>query len=250
MSPSPLAARCAFDSDRVLLCVSHRVYSKNNVRRIRGLITAGVPATSHDYDLRTALHLACSEGHLEAARLLLEQGADPNAKDRFGSTPLDDAIRGDYTDVVAALREYGATPGGLQRLQAQLIEACAKGEVATVQKLLHKDLEGKLVPHSAGISPNWYENTKKKRKKKNSQLRKKAASTLQRCPRCAPTPRHGALCTPPGTDRSNRHRCMTSTKLKCLFCIAFFYAAATTISALPCTSLLLRVIAISFVSFL
>jgi len=36
-----------------------------------------------DYDKRTPLHLACSEGHMDIALLLLSHGADLDAVDRF-----------------------------------------------------------------------------------------------------------------------------------------------------------------------
>ena len=47
-----------------------------------------------DYDLRTALHLAASEGNLDAVAFLVDEaGADPSPIDRWGGTPLDDARR-------------------------------------------------------------------------------------------------------------------------------------------------------------
>jgi len=130
--------------------------SKNNVKRIRGLLNAGVPPGAFDYDGRTALHLACSEGHLEAVQLLIDEGADPNAKDRFGSTPLDDAMHGGHHEVVSYLQSKKARHGGLDKLQAKLIEACAKGDLAAAQKLLTKDIHGNLVPGSAAITPNCH----------------------------------------------------------------------------------------------
>ncbi len=39
--------------------------------------------SSADYDGRTALHLACAEGHLSVVRLLLERGVSHKVKDRF-----------------------------------------------------------------------------------------------------------------------------------------------------------------------
>lgn len=48
-----------------------------------------------DYDARTALHLACSEGHFSIVQYFIENGyfKDILVKDRWGNTPLDDAIR-------------------------------------------------------------------------------------------------------------------------------------------------------------
>ena len=42
-----------------------------------------------DYDKRTALHVAASEGHIEIVRTLLKEGADVNFADRYNTTPLD-----------------------------------------------------------------------------------------------------------------------------------------------------------------
>lgn len=59
-----------------------------------------------DYDARTALHLASSEGHYETVKWLLLQGVHHTPTDRFGNTPLDDAKRGDYTQVITLLKAH------------------------------------------------------------------------------------------------------------------------------------------------
>lgn len=41
-----------------------------------------------DYDKRTALHLASSQGHLNIVEFLLDKGADVNCVDRMGFSPL------------------------------------------------------------------------------------------------------------------------------------------------------------------
>ena len=48
-----------------------------------------------DYDGRTALHLAASEGHRDILEYIIQQGVkNVNPTDRWGNTPLDDAKRG------------------------------------------------------------------------------------------------------------------------------------------------------------
>ena len=47
-----------------------------------------------DYDARTPLHLAASEGRLNVAKVLvMEFGANPSPEDRWGGTPLQDVLR-------------------------------------------------------------------------------------------------------------------------------------------------------------
>jgi ankyrin repeat protein len=50
--------------------------------------------------------LACSNGHLAVARLLLEMGAEINAKDKEGTTPLDLAEK--HKAIVQLLVGHGA----------------------------------------------------------------------------------------------------------------------------------------------
>ena len=58
-----------------------------------------------DYDGRTGLHLAASEGHLEAVKLLVQIGVHLNPKDRWGGTPLDDARRENHKSVASFLEQ-------------------------------------------------------------------------------------------------------------------------------------------------
>merc|ERR1712232_866785 len=58
-----------------------------------------------DYDHRTALHLACCNGHFTTTKWLIQHGADPNRKDRFGNKAIDDAIRYGHEEIVQYLEQ-------------------------------------------------------------------------------------------------------------------------------------------------
>lgn len=66
---------------------------------------------SSDYDGRTSLHLAASEGQLESVRLLLARGANPDPVDRWGNRPADHAARSGSTDIVAVLDAASSKSG-------------------------------------------------------------------------------------------------------------------------------------------
>ncbi len=74
---------------------------------LQRLEARGVDLNAGDYDRRTALHLAASEGQLNAVRYLLERGVAPAPVDRWGGTPLDDAIREHHHEVAEVLRAAG-----------------------------------------------------------------------------------------------------------------------------------------------
>lgn len=105
------------------------------------------------------MHLACSEGHLDAAKLLVEEGADVNSKDRFGSTPLDDAMRGEHNEVAAYLKSNKGVNGGLEKVQAKLIERQKKNKQLTAHtlegthtKVCHSVSTPKFLPRFLSLS--------------------------------------------------------------------------------------------------
>uniref|UniRef100_UPI003F6A19E4 glutaminase n=1 Tax=Winogradskyella sp. TaxID=1883156 RepID=UPI003F6A19E4 len=59
----------------------------NNIDLIKECLSKGCNINFQDYDKRTALHIACEEGHTEIINYLLELGADKSIKDRWDEIP-------------------------------------------------------------------------------------------------------------------------------------------------------------------
>lgn len=59
---------------------------------------------------QTPLHLACENGDVGCAEVLLEFGAALEAHDQEGRTPLHLAVQRNYDDLIPALLAHGADP--------------------------------------------------------------------------------------------------------------------------------------------
>lgn len=74
--------------------------STGDEKTIYRLFLSGVDMKISDYDGRTALHLAASQGHLNVVETLLDiAGVQISAKDRWDHTPLDNAKEFDHKEV-------------------------------------------------------------------------------------------------------------------------------------------------------
>lgn len=88
-----------------------------------------------DYDQRTALHIASSEGHIVICQYLIDHGAHINRSDRWGNSPLDDAHRHRHTDVYKYLRLKGAVFGSPSQAN-NFITAASEGDIDEIRALL------------------------------------------------------------------------------------------------------------------
>ena len=68
-----------------ILCAA--VY-KGNIRTLEEMKAYGADMAVEDYDMRTPLHVAASEGKLDMVEYLLKNGASVHVRDRNNDSPL------------------------------------------------------------------------------------------------------------------------------------------------------------------
>jgi glutaminase len=81
--------------------------SVGDLDELQRLYAAGVDLNEGEYDKRTGIHLAASEGHYEAVKFFIDKRVDINPKDRWGGTPLADAKREGHKKVQELLKKHG-----------------------------------------------------------------------------------------------------------------------------------------------
>ena len=72
------------------------------------LIFQGAVFNIADYDGRTPLHVAASEGHVNVVEYLLDCGAHVHVRDRHGFTALDEAVTFGHHEIIDLLIQTGA----------------------------------------------------------------------------------------------------------------------------------------------
>lgn len=106
--------------------------SSGDVSALAQQKASGIDIFAADYDNRTALHLAASEGHLAAVKFLVESAPDDKksavvtAADRWGGTALDDAVHNGFTECAAVLKAAGATKAEVHHAAGKISTSSVK----------------------------------------------------------------------------------------------------------------------------
>jgi uncharacterized protein len=101
---------------------------------LRRLLSDPAAVHSFAYDGWTPLHLAAFFGQVEAARVLLEAGADVNAvsNNSLTNTPLHAATAGKHTNVALLLLDRGADTGSLDAGNYTPLQIATQNQLETV----------------------------------------------------------------------------------------------------------------------
>ncbi|TNV87908.1 hypothetical protein FGO68_gene2105 [Halteria grandinella] len=108
-----------------------------DVAMINNLRYLGWQVNGQDYDGRTALGIAASEGKLEAVKYLIQKGANLNLRDTRGNDPLDDAKREGRIEVV----DYLVNEALVRNYCSEFEDGLLKKGMSQVIGVFHKKFE-------------------------------------------------------------------------------------------------------------
>ncbi|KAK3280280.1 hypothetical protein CYMTET_11874 [Cymbomonas tetramitiformis] len=127
--------------------------AKGELETLVELCKNGADPNCGDYDKRTCLHLACSNGHNSCVDFLLRiPDIDINALDNFGGTPMDDALRHQHFPIVLMLTKLGALQGSSLAVQreSKAQNAARSSQLSDRVKHLSSKIEQSSREHQTG----------------------------------------------------------------------------------------------------
>jgi len=120
------------------VCAMCSACAQGKIDSLRKLLGGDRLTTDGDYDLRTPLHLAASEGRLICVEFLVERMDQVflSPVDRFGGTPLSDAVRHKHDKVANFLRNLNAKMPEDTDRAGQLCSAAAKNDLSQLKRIV------------------------------------------------------------------------------------------------------------------
>lgn len=130
-----------------------------DIKKIDMLKSYGANLSAVNYDLRTALHVACAEGNDEVVKHLLLGGAGVHIRDRYDRSPLTEAMNHDHHEIIKLLLKCGAHVSGSTRsLGEGICGAAARGLIKRLESyrlagvdLSLQDASGRSALHLAAL---------------------------------------------------------------------------------------------------
>jgi cytochrome c len=113
----------------------HDAAKKGDVAAISTALEVGANINESD-GIATPLYYAVQGAHLDAAKLLMERGADVNATTALGVAPLGPAIGKRNIELIQLLLDHGANPNSAVGRQTVLHLAAARGCLECVKALV------------------------------------------------------------------------------------------------------------------
>lgn len=113
----------------------HDAAKNGDIAAIAAALDAGADVNESD-GLATPLHYAVNRQHFDAAKLLVERGADVNAVSKLGGAPLMAAVTKNRIEFITLLLAHGADPNATAGKQAPLHVAIKKGCLDCVTALV------------------------------------------------------------------------------------------------------------------
>lgn len=99
-----------------------------DIAKVDMLKSYGANLSAVNYDLRTALHVACAEGNEEVVKHLLLNGAAVHIRDRYDRSPLSEAVNHDHHEIIKLLLKCGShLTGSTRGMGDSLCGAAARG---------------------------------------------------------------------------------------------------------------------------
>ncbi|XP_044771167.1 putative ankyrin repeat domain-containing protein 19 [Neomonachus schauinslandi] len=136
----------------------HKVASMGNVRKLQEILFFGKQGVDErDKMNRTALHLACANGHPDVVAVLVERKCQLDLFDKDYRTALMKAVQCQSERCVTVLLEHGADPNLTDIAGNTALHYAALGSNTSIaEKLLlhHANIEDELTPFLLAVSEN------------------------------------------------------------------------------------------------